>query len=152
MNIEKVKNELWKIGQVYPTIGGTLKKTISGGLTVGHKWAAMMIDLDPVEFENVVDEFASFERELPTPDDRLPYEIISICKDRVAEQVLKLEQHTKWHQKQPPWRDEVPAYLWCQIVKWILDNPQPPERAEQLAKWGAGRGSRPEWLEQGAIA
>ncbi len=154
MKLSKVKEDLYQIGKGYPLLLGLMKKKFTGKVedgepatcTVGEHWAGLMVDLDPIHFENVVDEFAKMERKLPEPIDQLPYEIIHDVKDRAQRDKDRLEQHEKYHQPQPLWRQTVSKSLWCRVVKFLLAVKCTSEEADDLAAWSIGEGDPPTWL------
>jgi len=154
MKLETVKDELYQIAKAYPLLLGLMKKKFTGKVedgepatcTVGEHWAKLMVNLDSIHFENVCDEYATMDRRLPDPTDQLPYEIIREVKERTALEVERLEQHQKYHQKVPPWRESVSRSLWCRVVKFLLDVKCTPEQTKVLAAWSIGDGEPPDWL------
>ena len=93
MTPQEVKNELYEIGKRYPSLLGLMKKTV-GESTVGSVWAGELRDIDAAHFQDVCHEYASFRRELPDHNERLPYEIRQEVFKRTERDAKALEQHT----------------------------------------------------------
>ena len=151
MELKAIKNELWEIAKVYPTLRGLLQSELrGGGCTVGEHWAMVIREthLDAEHFANVCWEYATCKRALPSPADRLLQELISESSERTWRDRERLAQYEKYH-NQENWRDINRDAVWCRIIKYVMRNPQPPDRIEDLIRWEKG-GPRPEWLEQPA--
>jgi len=90
MKRETVAAELAEIADHYPTLRGLMNKRLKSGDYLGNLWADTLADLDPEHFSNVCHEYATLERQLPTPADQLPFEIKAEVKRRVGIDVEKL--------------------------------------------------------------
>lgn len=92
MSIEATKKQLWRIGQLYPTIAGMLTKKV-GDKTVGQLWAEQLSKCDASRLEELVDEICELRR-LPVPEgemqDRLPY-------------FIKREVDQRYHRDREAW-------------------------------------------------
>lgn len=90
MKTANVMAELARIADVYPTLRGLMNKKLKSGSYLGQHWAESLTRLNPSHFADVCDEYASLERELPDPADRLPFEIASEVRERVGRDVDRL--------------------------------------------------------------
>ena len=147
-SIKDCKEELWRIGQIYPTLGGLLQRE-TGGKTVqttGHIWAQMLSKYELSHIEDVVDEYCSGRRSIPDPSDRLITELVQEVSLRQWREQRRFEQQEKYYgQKKMPWREKsgVPV---CEAIRYIMRHgPVDEDQLKELQAWNRG-GPVPGWV------
>jgi hypothetical protein len=160
MELKEIKNELWRIGQTYPTFAGLLQKPIANsGMTYGNRWAELIKinNLAWDHFGNVVDLYAEGRRALPDPADSLITIIIAEVLDIMRREQDRLDQYEKYH---APSRskganefvhNDAVGSIACKLgglrQRKILTQEEHDEKFEQLMNWEFKNGPKPEWLQ-----
>lgn len=155
------RRELYQIAKFYPTLAGLLVKGCKDGSNekFGTVWARKLVEanLAADHFCNVCDEYASGDRDMPEPSDRLCRDIIVEVRDRMYSETRRLEQFNKYHTQesskgvmQHVRLDGVYGYWGIELGRMLalghLTKEEHDKRFAEVRAYDRNEGPLPEWV------
>ena len=157
MHKRDVKNELYAIAKLYPTLLGMMQKELGSG-TVGDHWSQMICEqcTSKTYFEDVCETYASGRRDLPKPTDQLCREIIKEVRQKEWEDTLRMESYATQVAgrrtdanrivENDPIGSIAARYLFGKVRSGKHTAEENARMLDELLEFGYRSGPKPDWL------
>ena len=150
MDVNEIKNDLYRISKPKPTLLGILTKRQKDS-TIGHVWAVILANPKVTHqsfLPDVLDEFIERKRQIPDPAECLIDVIQTEANHRYWKAWDQHEQQVRVHDHcRAPWREPSNDTRWCRAIQMLLEKSRSDHEVEKLIVWTHG-GPFPEWAEE----